>query len=351
MSTYTNLKDKRIITMGEIMLRLKSPANERFFQSPMLEATFGGGEANVAVSLANYGHKASFVSALPDNLIGNAVINELRRYGVDTDRIIRQGDRVGIYYLESGTNQRPSQVVYDRAGSSIAEAKASDFNWDEVFADAGWFHITGITPAVSETGADLSFKAMEEAKKRGVIVSMDLNYRKKLWQYGKTAPEVMKELVKYVDVIIANEEDCQKSLGVEVEGIEVESGELNLDHYKKLTDKMLEIYPTASCIAVTMRESHSADHNGWSAVVNDRKTFHHSKKYEIKNIVDRVGGGDSFSGGFICGLLSYENITDSLEYAVAASCLKHSILGDFNLVSRKEVESLMGGDGSGRVQR
>ncbi|MDC7224697.1 MAG: PfkB family carbohydrate kinase, partial [Spirochaetales bacterium] len=217
--------------------------------------------------------------------------------------------------------------------------------------DAGWFHITGITPAVSATGAELSLKAMEEAKKRGIVVSMDLNFRKKLWKYGKTAPEVMGDLVKYVDVIIANEEDCQKSLGIEVEGIEVESGELNLDHYKKLTDKMLEAYPSASCIAITLRESHSANYNGWSACINDRSTFYHSKKYEIHNILDRVGGGDSFSGGIISGLLSYEKVEDSLEYAVAASCLKHSILGDYNRSTRKEIENLMGGDGSGRVQR
>jgi 2-dehydro-3-deoxygluconokinase len=351
MATYTNMADKKIVTLGEIMLRLKSPDNERFFQSPALEATFGGGEANVAVSLANYGYEASFVSALPANPIGQAAINELRKHGVDTSRVIRRGSRVGIYYLEAGANQRASNVVYDRAGSSIATAKAGDFDWDRVYEGAGWMHITGITPAISADGAILSLKAMEEAKKRGVIVSMDLNYRKKLWQYGKSAQEVMTELVKYVDVIIANEEDCQKTLGVEVEGIEVESGELNLDHYKKLTDRMLELYPTASCISVTMRESHSADHNDWSAVVNDRSTFHHSKKYQIKNIIDRVGGGDSFSGGFICGLLSYGDVRDALEFAVAASCLKHSVPGDFNLVSRREVEGLMGGDGSGRVQR
>jgi 2-dehydro-3-deoxygluconokinase len=351
MATYTNLKDKKVVTLGEIMLRLKSPANERFFQSPVMEATFGGGEANVAVSLAMQGLKSAFVTALPDNPIAQSCINEMRGIGVDTSRIIRQGDRVGIYFLETGTNQRASSVVYDRANSAIAEAKASDFNWDEVFADAGWFHITGITPAVSATGAELSLKAMEEAKKRGVVVSMDLNYRKKLWNYGKTAPEVMRELVKYVDVIIANEEDCQKCLAVEVEGIEVESGELNLEHYKKLTDKMLEDYPSASCIAVTLRESHSANHNGWSACINDRKTFYHSKKYEIHNILDRVGGGDSFSGGIISGLLSYEKVEDSLEYAVAASCLKHSVLGDYNRTTRKEIENLMGGDGSGRVQR
>lgn len=351
MSTYTNRKDKRVVTLGEIMLRLKSPANERFLTSAAFEATFGGGEANVAVSLAMQGLKASFVTALPENPIAQACVTELRRWGVDTSRIIRQGDRIGVYYLEAGTNQRPSQVVYDRAGSSIAEAKPEDFNWDEVFEDAGWFHITGITPAISESGAALSLRAMEEAKKRDVVVSMDLNYRKKLWNYGKTAPEVMAGLVKYVDVIIANEEDCQKSLGIGVEGIEVESGELNLAHYEKLASKMLEAYPDASYIAITLRESHSANHNGWSACISNGTKFYHSKKYEIRNIVDRVGGGDSFSGGLISGLLSYQSMEDALEYAVAASCLKHSLLGDFNLVTRKEVENLMGGDGSGRVQR
>ena len=338
------------ITFGEIMLRLKSPGHERFFQSPQLEATFGGGEANVAVSLSNYGCDASFVSALPANGIGDAAIQELNRFSVKTDDILRQGERVGIYYLETGANQRASNVIYDRAHSSICDARPGDFDWNAIFAGAKWFHFTGITPALSESAAELSLEAVKAAKANNVIVSCDFNYRGKLWNYGKTAPEVMSDLVKYVDVGIANEEDCQKSLGVTAD-VEVESGELDTKKYEALSAKMMEIFPNLTEMAITLRESHSADHNGWSACLRDANGFYLSRKYEMTDIIDRVGGGDSFASAMIYGLTAYEDRQQSLEFAVAASALKHSIPGDFNRVSVGEVEKLMGGDGSGRVQR
>ncbi len=338
------------LSFGEIMLRLKSPGHERYFQSPQLEATFGGGEANVAVSLANYGLDAGFVSALPDNDIGESAIRELRRYGVDTSRVVRQGDRVGIYFLETGSNQRPSKVVYDRAHSSICEAGSGDFDWAEIFKGAKWFHITGITPALSQSAADLSLEACKAAKDAGVTVSCDFNFRGKLWKYDKSAPEVMRELVKYVDVGIANEEDCQKCLDIHAD-VDVKSGELDISKYEVLTAKVLETFPDMSVIAVTLRESRSADRNGWSACLRDANGFYLSKQYEITDIVDRVGGGDSFASGLIAGLNFYDARQDSLEFAVAASCLKHSIQGDFNRVSKSEVLNLMGGDASGRVQR
>lgn len=337
-------------SFGEIMLRLKSPAHERFFQSPNLEATFGGGEANVAVSLSNYGFDAGFVSALPDNDIGTAAIRELHSFGVDTSFVARQGDRIGIYFLETGSNQRPSKVVYDRAGSSICEAAPGDFDWDQVFKDTKWFHITGITPALSQSAADLSIEACKAAKANGVTVSCDFNFRGKLWKYGKSAPEVMSELVKYVDVGIANEEDCQKCLDIHAD-VDVHSGELDTAKYEALTTKVLEAFPNMSVIAVTLRESRSADRNGWSACLRDEKGFYLSRHYELTDIVDRVGGGDSFASGLIGGLNLYADRQQSLEFAVAASCLKHTIQGDFNRVSVPEVENLMGGDGSGRVQR
>lgn len=338
------------LTFGEIMLRLKTPGNERFFQSPGFEATFGGGEANVAVALANYGYDAGFVSALPKDDIGESAIRELRRFGVNTAYVSRSGSRVGIYFLETGANQRPSKVIYDRAGSSICEAKPGDFDWKKIFAGAKWLHITGITPALSESAAALSLEAVESAKQHGLTVSCDFNYRGKLWKYGKTAPEVMTELVKYVDVGIANEEDCQKSLGITVD-VDVESGELDTAKYEALSEKVLKQFPNMSVIAITLRESHSADRNGWSACLRDANGFKLSRRYDITDIVDRVGGGDSFASALIYGLNAYEDRQQSLEFAVAASCLKHSISGDFNRVSVAEVSSLMGGDQSGRVQR
>ena len=340
----------KYLTFGEIMLRLKSPGHERFFQSPMLEATFGGGEANVAVSLANYGEDVGFLSVLPKNAIGDECIKELRRFGVDTSRVVRGGERLGIYFLETGANQRPSKVVYDRAYSAIAMAKPGDIDWEKTFAGVEWFHITGITPAISESAMELSLESVKEAKKRGITVSCDLNYRKNLWKYGKKASEVMRELAKYVDVAIANEEDVQKSLEITAD-VNVESGELDRSKYKALGDKVLEAYPDMKMIAITLRESKSADWNGWAACLNDRENFYVSKRYEIRDIVDRVGGGDSFGGGLLYGLTHYEDKQQALEFAVAASCLKHSIDGDFNRVDVDEVEKLMGGDGTGRVQR
>ncbi len=340
----------KFLTFGEIMLRLKSPGHERFFQSPMLEATFGGGEANVAVSLANYGQEVGFLSVIPANAIGDECIKDLRKNGVDTSRVIRGGERLGIYYLESGANQRPSKVVYDRAYSSIAMAKPGDIDWDKAFEGVEWFHITGITPAISESAKDLSLESVKEAKKRGITVSCDLNFRKNLWKYGVKASEVMRELANYVDVAIANEEDVQKSLEITTD-VNVESGELDRSKYKALGDKVLAAYPNMKMIAITLRESKSADTNGWAACLNDREHFYESKRYLISDIIDRVGGGDSFAGGLIYGLNNYSDKQSALEFAVAASCLKHSILGDFNLVSVSEVEKLMNGDGTGRVQR
>lgn len=339
------------LSFGEIMLRLKTPGHERFFQSPSFEATFGGGEANVAVALSNYGLSAGFISALPDNDIGDSAIGELRRFGVDVSHIRRSGDRVGIYYLESGANQRPSKVVYDRAHSAINECKVGDFDWAAIFQGAKWLHITGITPALTQASADLSIECVKAAKQAGVTVSCDFNYRGKLWKYGKTAPEIMNELVKYVDVGIANEEDCQKSLGISVD-VDVETGELDTAKYEALSQKVLELFPDMKAIAITLRESHSADRNGWSACLRNRdKGFMLSRHYEITDIIDRVGGGDSFASALIYGLNAYDDPQQSLEFAVAGSCLKHSILGDFNRVSVSEVEKLMTGDGSGRVQR
>jgi 2-dehydro-3-deoxygluconokinase len=340
----------KFLTFGEIMLRLKAPGQECFFQSPMLEATFGGGEANVAVSLANYGQDAAFLSVLPDNAIGDECVKELRRFGVDTSRVLRGEGRMGIYYLESGANQRPSKVVYDRARSSLALAKPGSIDWEQAFSGVDWFHITGITPAISENAMALSLESVQQAKARGITVSCDLNYRKNLWKYGKRAAEVMRELAAFVDVAIANEEDVQKALEITTDVV-VESGELDRAKYRDLGDKVLSAYPNMKMIAITLRESHSADWNGWAACLNDGKNFYVSKKYEIRDIVDRVGGGDSFAGGLLYGLNAYGEKQQALEFAVAASCLKHSILGDFNRVGVSDVEKLMGGDGTGRVQR
>ncbi len=340
----------KVITFGEVMLRLKSPGHERFFQSPEFEASFGGGEANVAVSLANFGVDASFLTALPDNAVAVECVKELRGFGVNTDKIVTRDGRMGIYYLESGANQRPSKVIYDRSGSSIALATTEDIDFGTAFADEDWLHITGITPAISATAMELSLEAIKTAKKLGMTVSCDLNYRKNLWKYGKKANEVMRELACYVDVAIANEEDIQKSLGISAD-VEVESGKLDRSKYKELGDRVLEMYPNISLLAITLRESISADCNGWAACLNDREHFYESKHYQINDIVDRVGGGDSFAAGLIYGLNTYSDRQQALEFAVAASCLKHSILGDYNRVSAAEVEKLMNGDGTGRVQR
>ena len=340
----------KVLTFGEIMLRLKAPGCERLLQSPALEATFGGGEANVAVSLANYGMDAAFLTVLPENTLGDACMGELRRFNVDTRRILRGPGRMGIYFLEAGANQLPSKVIYDRADSSIALAGPGTIDWNVAFEGIDWFHITGITPAISQSLMELSLESVKEAKARGIKVSCDLNYRKNLWKYGKKAQDVMTELTKYADVLIANEEDVQKSLGITID-LDVESGQIDSDKYHQLSDKVLETYPNVEMIAITLRESKSADSNGWSACINNRETFYVSRHYDINDIVDRVGGGDSFGGGLIYGLNHYDSLEEALEFAVAASCLKHSILGDFNRVGVDDVTKLMKGDGSGRVQR
>ena len=340
----------RVVTFGEIMLRLKSPGHERFFQSPSLEATFGGAESNVAVSLASFGLDAAFVTALPANPIGDSAVGELRRFDVDTRTIKRAGSRVGIYFLETGAAQRPSKVVYDRAGSSLASSKPGDFDWRAIFNGASWFHISGITPAVSATAADLALEAVREARALGVTVSCDYNYRANLWKYGKKAPEVMRELVKHVQIGIANEEDCQKSLGI-TSTADAHSGELDTDAYRRLAERVLEEFPHLEKQIITLRESKSADHNGWAACLHNRKEFLVSRRYDITDIVDRVGSGDAFAAGMIYGLVALQDDRKALEFAVAAGCLKHSIPGDFNVLGRDEVEKLVAGDASGRVQR
>jgi len=339
-----------VITFGEVMLRLKSPDHEKLFQSPVLEATFGGGEANVAVSLANYGMDTRFVTVLPDNAIGAACIMEMRKFGVDMTSVKKIPGRMGTYFLETGANQRPSNVIYDREYSAMALAQPGTIDWDKALENGTWMHITGITPAISESAMNLSFEAVQKAKEKGLTVSCDFNYRKKLWKYGKSAQDVMRELVKYCDIGIANEEDCQKSLGIKAD-VSVESGKLDTNKYRHLGDQVLNEFPNLKAIAITLRESVSADINGWSACYNDGDKFYLSKKYEIRDIIDRVGGGDSFSGGLIYGLNTYKEKQQALEFAVAASCLKHSIAGDFNRVNVKQVETLMSGDQSGRVQR
>jgi 2-dehydro-3-deoxygluconokinase len=340
----------KTICFGEIMLRLKSPGAERLLQSACFEATFGGGEANVAVTLAQFGAEAALVTVLPSNDIAEACLAELRRFNVETRRIVRGGQRIGIYYLESGANQRASKVIYDRAGSSMAMAKPGDIDWEQALAGAGWFHITGITPAISATAAELALEGVRAARARGLKISCDFNYRGNLWKYGKSAPEVMKELVGYVDVGIANEEDCQKALGLKLE-VAVEKGHLDRTQYEQLCRQVLRTFPNMSLIAITLRESHSADYNGWAACLCDRTRFVVSRSYEIQDIVDRVGGGDAFAGGLIYGLQTQADPEWALNFAVASSCLKHSIPGDFNRITRAEVEKLLEGDGSGRVQR
>lgn len=342
----------KIVTFGEIMLRLKSPGFERLLQRPELEATFGGGEANVAVSLSLLGKEASFVTALPESPIADAAIRELARYGVDTSQIIRKDGRFGVYYLESGAAQRASTVTYDRAQSAVSLAKPGDFNWKEILSGAEWFHVSGITPALSQGCAELTLEAVSAARKAGVRVSIDLNYRKKLWKYGKGPVEVMRPIAANADLLIANEEDIQNCLGIDSGDIDVSSGSLDSDQYAALIDRVRAEFPSASRVAITLRESHSADRNGWSAVMSAPSGFHVSRKYAIDDIVDRVGGGDAFAAGLIFALLAYPGDDQkALEFAVASSCLKHSIPGDFNLATRAEVEALMGGDASGRVRR
>lgn len=338
----------KVITFGELMLRLAPEGYYRFLQSEKYLATFGGAEANVAVSLANYGVDVAFVSKLPTHEIGQSVVNSLRKFGVDTSLIVRGGDRVGVYYCEKGASQRPSKVIYDRANSAIALASQSDFDWNKIFDGVEWFHFTGITPALSDGMAEITLTALKEAKKRNITVSCDLNYRKKLWSKEK-AGKVMAELCGYVDYCIANEEDAKDVFGIEADNTDIYSGKLNREGYisvaKKLTDKF-----GFKGVAITLRESISANDNNWSAMLYTGGEAYFSKKYAV-HIVDRVGGGDSFGGGLIYSLLNKFDAQQTIEFAVAASCLKHSIEGDYNLVTVDEVQKLAGGDASGRVQR
>jgi 2-dehydro-3-deoxygluconokinase len=342
---------KTTITFGEIMLRLSTPGSERFFQTPQLMATFGGGEANVAVSLAAFGLPVSFVTVLPEqNPVADAAVADLRKHGVDTSRIVRGPGRMGIYFLEVGVNQRPSKVVYDRLGSSIAVARPDSIDWKGVLDGAGWFHVTGITPALSECAAALTLEAVQQARAMGLTISCDLNYRKNLWKWGQPPPKVMCELVRGIDIAIANEEDIQNSLGIEA-AINVHASELDPACYESLTNTVLKQFPNLKMIAVTMRESISASRNRWSACLNTRKDFLLSHVYDVTDIVDRVGTGDSFAAGLIYGMHSLKSERETLEFAVAAGCLKHSIPGDYNRVSVGEVIDLLRNGGSGRVQR
>ena len=339
-----------IVTFGEIMLRLSPPGKEVLFQSPRLEAVFGGGEANVAVSLAIFGHHARYVSAVPANEVGDAALRELRKWGVDTGFVIRQGKRLGIYFAETGANQRASKVTYDREGSGIAEAKGGDFDWAKALAGAGWFHVTGITPALSATAADLTLEAVKAARAAKVTVSVDLNYRAKLWKYGKGAREVMREVTRHADLLLGNEDDCQKALGVDLPG-GTKTEAPAVAAYETLTGRIMNEFPNLARVAITLRESHSADHNGWSAVLRNRAKFISGPSYDIRSIVDRIGAGDAFAAGLLHGLTSRLPDEDALGFAVAASCLKHSVPGDFNLVTEKDIQALVEGDRSGRVRR
>ncbi len=339
---------KRTVTFGEIMLRLAPNGYYRFFQDSQLQATFGGGEANVAVSLANFGLDAAFITKLPSHAIGQAAVNSLRYFGVDTSKIARGGDRVGIYFLEKGASQRGSVCIYDRAHSAISEAVPSDFNWDDIFKDADWFHFTGITPALGENLVLICKEACIAAKKHGVKISCDLNYRGKLWT-REQARAAMSELCKYVDVCISNEEDAKDVFGIEAENTDIYGGKLNKEGYKSVARQLMDKFGFEK-VAITLRTSISASDNDWAAMLYDGKDYCFSKEYHLR-IVDRVGGGDSFGAGLIYSLLSGKNTADAVEFAVAASALKHSVEGDFNRVSVSEVEKLCGGDGSGRVQR
>jgi len=338
----------KVVTMGEIMLRLSTPQYQRFVQSNSFEVNYGGGEANVAVSLANFGLEVDFITKLPVNDIGDAALNSLRRFGVSTDKIARGGERLGIYFLETGASMRPSKVIYDRKDAAISSASPSDFDFDAIFKDADWFHFTGITPALSEESAHLTLCALEAAKRHGVTVSVDLNYRKKLWTPEK-AQAVMTDLMQYVDVCIGNEEDAEKVLGFKPAGSDVASGNLEVEGYKQIFKEMQARFGF-KYVVTTLRKSYSASDNDWSALIYDGETFYHSKAYNIR-IVDRVGGGDAFAAGLIYGLCTGKTMQDSLEFAVAASALKHTIPGDFNHVSIEEVMTLANGDASGRVQR
>ncbi|MBR6757157.1 MAG: sugar kinase [Bacteroidaceae bacterium] len=344
----------KIVTFGEIMLRLATPDYLRFTQTTSYNATFGGGEANVAVSLANYGLESEFVTRLPNNDIARTCVMDLRRYGISTEHIAYGGDRIGIYFLETGAVARPSKVIYDRAGSAIAEIKPGMIDWREVFRDAKWFHWTGITPAISQGAADVCLEAIKIANEMGVTVSCDLNYRKNLWKYGKTASEVMPALVEGCDIVLGNEEDAEKVFGIKPEGFDVTqtAGEVNAAEFESVCTQLMSRFPRIKKVIITLRGSINANHNTWGGVLYSDGVLKMSRRYDITHIVDRVGGGDSFMGGLIYGLNTYTGDDQkALDFAVAASCLKHTIYGDYNQVSVDEVEKLMGGDGSGRVSR
>ena len=344
--------ENKIVTFGEIMLRLATPEHQRFSQLTSFCASYGGGEANVAVSLANYGLKTEYVTRLPSNDLGKAVIMELKKHSVGTNHVIFGGERLGIYFLETGAVSRPSKVVYDRAHSSVSEIKPGMINWDQVFGDASWFHWTGITPAISQGAAETCLEAVKAARTKGLTVSCDLNYRKNLWKWGKTAGEVMPELVKYCDVILGNEEDAEKVFSIKPDKGDVATGKVESSEYESVCKKLKAQFPQADKIIITLRGSINADHNTWSGILFNGKEFFTAPVYQITHIVDRVGGGDSFMGGLIYGLLTYKGDDQkALNFAVAASCLKHTIHGDFNLVTVAEVEKLMKGDASGRVVR
>lgn len=339
---------KKVVTLGEIMLRLSTPDFKRFVQADSFDVTYGGGEANVAAAICNYGENGAFVTKVPKNPIGQAAINHLRRYGVDTQYIVRGGDRLGIYFLETGASMRASQVVYDRAGASIADVDISEFDFDKILEGADWFHTTGITPALSDKAAALAEAALKAAKAKGITTSIDLNYRKKLWSKEK-AREIMTNLCQHVDVCIGNEEDADTTLGFKAANTDITKGELNLEGYKDVFKQMKEKFGF-KYIASTLRESHSASDNGWSALVYDGNEFYHTRQYEVR-IVDRVGSGDSFASGFIYGLVTGMPMKDAAEFGVAASAIKHTIPGDLNHATLEEVKGLMKGDASGRVQR
>ncbi|MDX9846010.1 MAG: sugar kinase [Tenuifilaceae bacterium] len=344
--------EKKVVTFGEIMLRLATPGYLRFSQSTSLNATFGGGEANVAVSLANYGLPVDFVTRLPENDIAQSCIMDLKRYGVGVSNIVKGGNRMGIYFLETGAVSRGSKVIYDRSNSSIADIQKGMIDWDKVFEGATWFHWTGITPAISQGAADVCLEAIKKANEKGITVSCDLNYRKNLWKYGKKAGEVMPELVAGTDVILGNEEDAAMVLGIHPEGVDVTKGHVEAAAYESVSKQIMKAFPRCKKVITTLRGSINANHNSWAGVLWDGKKLYESSQYQITHIVDRVGGGDSFMGGLIYGLLTYKGDDQkALDFAVAASCLKHTIYGDYNLATVDEVEKLMAGDASGRVAR
>ncbi|MBS3775422.1 MAG: sugar kinase [Bacteroidales bacterium] len=345
------MQNKKVVTFGEIMLRLATPQHLRFNQVKQFNASFGGGESNVAVSLANFGVPVSFVTRLPENDIGTACLQELRKHNVDTSHILRGGERLGVYFLETGAVSRGSKVIYDRFHSAVSQVEKGMFNWKEIFKDATWFHWTGITPAISQGTADVCQEAIEAANELGLTVSCDLNYRKKLWKYGKDAQEVMPELVKGCDIVLGNEEDAEKSLGIKPEGVDVTKGEVDAEAYRSVSRQIMERFPKAKKVITTLRGSINANHNTWTGTLYDGEKLHIGNKFDITHIVDRVGGGDAFMAGLIYGILSEMNDEDALNFGIASSCLKHTVHGDFNEVTVDEVKKIMGGDVSGRVSR